>query len=58
MTDKSIYFYSPRGRFSAFSNFSPHSFNAEGRLWKTSEHYFQAHKFESSSEYFNRVWAV
>ncbi|MGX2992998.1 NADAR family protein [Streptomyces sp. JNUCC 64] len=41
-----IYFYGaddvPHG---CFSNFSPHALELDGRVWPTSEHYFQAQKF-------------
>lgn len=40
-----IEFYSTRGEFGAFSNFSRHPFTLEGKRWPTSEHYFQAQKF-------------
>jgi ribA/ribD-fused uncharacterized protein len=32
-----------------FSNFSPHSLELKGRLWPTSEHYFQAQKFPATN---------
>lgn len=41
-----IYFYDIHEKpFGCFSNFSPHGFELDGEWWKTSEHYFQAHKF-------------
>ncbi|MBV9469199.1 MAG: NADAR family protein [Abitibacteriaceae bacterium] len=40
-----IYFYSTRGEYDCFSNFSPHPFKLDGKEWPTSEHYFQAQKF-------------
>lgn len=40
-----ISFYGTRGQYGAFSNFARYSFEANGRHWRTSEHYFQAHKF-------------
>jgi N-glycosidase YbiA len=40
-----IYFYSTRGLYGCFSNFSRHSFQLDGMKWPTSEHYFQAQKF-------------
>lgn len=49
-----IYFYSTRGEYSAFSNFSRHAFQLDGKHWKTSEHYFQAMKFEGT-EYEDKV---
>lgn len=43
-----IYFYTVAGEYGAFSNFSRHGFEIDGKYWKTSEHYFQAMKFEST----------
>ena len=40
-----IEFYSTKGDYGAFSNFSAHGFELDGRWWPTSEHYFQAQKF-------------
>ncbi len=40
-----IHFYSVSGEFGCFSNFSPHSIRLKGKIWPTSEHYFQAQKF-------------
>ena len=40
-----IYFYSVNEDYGAFSNFSAHGFELDGKYWKTSEHYFQAQKF-------------
>ena len=41
-----IYFYSVDGPNGYMSNFFPCKFiDAEGREWKSSEHYYQAHKF-------------
>lgn len=41
-----INFYSPSDDFGCFSNFSRHAVFLKGRRWPTSEHYFQAQKFE------------
>ena len=49
-----VYFYSTRGDYGAFSNFSRHGFEIDGKYWKTSEHYFQAMKFEGT-EYEDKV---
>ena len=49
-----IYFYSTREEYGAFSNFSAHGFELDGKYWKTSEHYFQAMKFEGT-EYADKV---
>lgn len=41
-----IYFYATRDAYGCFSNFSAHPFELDGLRWPTSEHYFQASKFE------------
>lgn len=40
-----IQFYTTRGTFGCFSNFSRHGLKYKGNYWKTSEHAFQAQKF-------------
>lgn len=40
-----ILFYSTKGTYGAFSNFSAHPFVIGGKRWPTTEHYFQAQKF-------------
>lgn len=40
-----ILFYSAKGIYGGFSNFSPHGFELGHHFWRTSEHYFQAQKF-------------
>lgn len=35
--------------YGCFSNFSRHSFEVNGKQYKTSEHYFQSKKFEGTS---------
>lgn len=42
---KRILFYRVTEPFGAFSNFSRHPVELKGRIWPTSEHYFQAQKF-------------
>ena len=42
---KRILFYRVSEPYGAFSNFSPHPFELKGKVWPTSEHYFQAQKF-------------
>jgi ribA/ribD-fused uncharacterized protein len=42
---KQIHFYRVNEPYGEFSNFSPHPIEFKGRLWPTSEHYFQAQKF-------------
>jgi hypothetical protein len=44
-----IHFYSTRGEFGCFSNFSRHAVFLKGKRWPTSEHYFQAQKFAGTS---------
>ena len=53
---KEILFYRPGDKGGEFSNFYPASFvDKEGRHWKTTEHYFQAMKFEGHLEHFTAV---
>lgn len=40
-----IRFYRLNEPYGEFSNFSPHPIHLNGRVWPTSEHYFQAQKF-------------
>ena len=42
---KRILFYRVSEPYGGFSNFSPHPFELKGKVWPTSEHYFQAQKF-------------
>jgi N-glycosidase YbiA len=44
-----INFYSVGDEFGEFSNFAPYPFTLDGELWQTSEHYFQAQKFEDKA---------
>jgi len=47
--DDVIYFYSAHEQpYGCFSNFSPHGFKLDEMYWRTSEHYFQAMKFQRS----------
>lgn len=43
---RKIQFYRTGETYGAFSNFSRHAIYAGGKIWPTSEHYFQAMKFE------------
>jgi ribA/ribD-fused uncharacterized protein len=45
-----IYFYSTRGEYGSFSNFSAHGFELDGEYWPTPEHYFQAQKFPGTPD--------
>jgi len=40
-----IKFYKVRESFGCFSNFAPYPIEVDGKVWPTSEHYFQAQKF-------------
>ena len=51
---KTIHFYRPKDPYGEFSNFSPHPVEIDGRVWPTSEHYFQAQKF-AGTEHEERV---
>ncbi|MCE2029567.1 NADAR family protein [Sessilibacter corallicola] len=42
-----IKFYSVEDDYGVFSNFSRHPIKLKGKVWPTTEHYFQAMKFES-----------
>ena len=44
-TRGTVRFYSIRGPHGVFSNFSRHPVEIGGKVWPTSEHYFQAQKF-------------
>ena len=48
MPETIINFYSTTGEYGCFSNFSRHSIFLSGKRWPTSEHYFQAKKFEGT----------
>ena len=45
---KIIHFYSISDEFGCFSNFAQYSVRMKGKTWPTSEHYFQAQKFEDA----------
>ena len=51
---KIINFYSTRDEYGCFSNFSRHHLFLKDKVWKTSEHYFQAQKF-AGTEYEEKV---
>ncbi len=48
LTILAIYFYSTKGEYGEFSNFSRHPFKLDGLLWPTAEQFFQAQKFEDA----------
>jgi ribA/ribD-fused uncharacterized protein len=41
-----IQFYRASDEYGCFSNFAPYPIELDGKRWPTSEHYFQAQKFE------------
>ncbi len=47
MTHK-ILFYSVGDDYGEFSNFAPYPISVGGKRWPTSEHYFQAQKFQDT----------
>lgn len=40
-----VYFYKINDKYGCFSNFAHYDFILDGKMWMTSEHYFQAQKF-------------
>ncbi len=48
MKPKIIHFYSVTDTYGEFSNFAPYPITLKGKVWKTSEHYFQAQKFKGT----------
>lgn len=44
-----ILFYRTGDPYGCFSNFSPHPLELDGKTWPTSEHYFQAQKFQNEA---------
>ena len=43
-----INFYHVSDEYGCFSNFAPYPIQVDGKQWQTSEHYFQAQKFENT----------
>jgi ribA/ribD-fused uncharacterized protein len=48
--DERIEFYRVGDPYGFLSNFAPYPFTVDGKLWPTSEHYFQAQKFAGHPE--------
>ena len=48
---KILFYGEKEGPYTAFSNFSNHSIELDGHVWKTVEHYFQAQKFIGTPYY-------
>jgi ribA/ribD-fused uncharacterized protein len=44
-----INFYRVSDDYGCFSNFAPSPIQLDGKQWPTSEHYFQAQKFEDAA---------
>jgi N-glycosidase YbiA len=44
-----VNFYSVGDEYGEFSNFAPYPITLDGERWPTSEHYFQAQKFEDKA---------
>ena len=53
-TNDSIKFYSEKGKYGEFSNFALYPIKLKGKIWKTTEHYFQAQKFVGT-EHENKI---
>lgn len=51
----SIKFYSHKGKYGFFSNFYESPVTIDGKEYKTTEHYFQAMKYEHNNNYFNKI---
>jgi ribA/ribD-fused uncharacterized protein len=45
-----IRFYSVSDEYGEFSNFAPYPIRLDGQTWPTSEHYFQAQKFDDEAD--------
>ncbi|WP_299489690.1 NADAR family protein [Acaryochloris sp. IP29b_bin.137] len=44
-----IFFYKVQDPYGCFSNFSLHRIDLQGHTWPTSEHYYQAQKYQGTS---------
>jgi N-glycosidase YbiA len=44
-----IKFYSVTDQYGFMSNFAEYAFSLDGKKWRTSEHYFQAKKFDDAA---------
>ncbi|MEM7235149.1 MAG: NADAR family protein [Planctomycetota bacterium] len=49
MSSDTIRFYSTGDEYGEFSNFAPYPITLEGKRWPTTEHFFQAQKFDDSA---------
>ena len=51
-----IQFHSKAATYSEFSNFYEASFELDGKIWKTVEHYFQHEKFPGNDSLQQKIW--
>jgi ribA/ribD-fused uncharacterized protein len=54
MSERLINFYRVQDAYGEFSNFAPFPIDVGGKVWPTSEHYFQAQKF-SGTEFEEKI---
>ncbi len=47
--ENEIKFYSEDANYGEFSNFAPYAIKLKNKIWATTEHYFQAQKFEKQT---------
>ncbi|TNV75389.1 hypothetical protein FGO68_gene17409 [Halteria grandinella] len=52
---KQILFYSDEGPLAYLTNYYPAKFTLHGKVWPTSEHYFQAQKFPTRPDFQERI---
>lgn len=52
---KEVRFYRTSDEYGCFSNFSKHPVVMNGLVWKTSEHYYQAQKFNDISNMYTKL---
>src|SRR5574341_1940137 len=45
-----IHFYRSEDEYGEFSNFAPYPVTLNGKVWPTSEHYYQAQKFQDEAD--------
>lgn len=55
MQNTQINFYSTKDEYGCFSNFARAPFQVDGKVWSTSEHYFQAMKFPDAPQYQEKI---
>lgn len=52
---KEIKFYNTKEEYGCFSNFAAYPIKLKGKVWPTSEHYFQAQKFPDLVDYQEKI---